>query len=359
MPAAPYLEQGTNGIWSVHWTEPGPHGKRGRSKRISTRQRNLEAAKAFLGRWLLMEREAPAADKAYTVADLWSVYYARHVERKVVATERLDFAWKNLQPHFGALKPVQITDETTDDYLTLRKKGAIGRPANNATVRRELNALLACLNWCAHAKRRIILPESVPAIELPPHGDARARWLTIEEVKALMEAAREMRRVELDRLSRVERFLWLALETAARKGAIQELTWDRVDFTSGVIHYDVPGRIRTKKRRATVPISPALRPVLERAFNERQEKHVLDHDGDVLKAVWRAAERAGIEDVSPHVLRHTAATHMLRNGVSIWTVAGVLGNSVQQVEETYGHHIPAGLREGVANISAGLLEMGE
>jgi site-specific recombinase XerD len=57
------------------------------------------------------------------------------------------------------------------------------------------------------------------------------------------------------------------------------------------------------------------------------------------------AKLAGVERVSPHVLRHAAATHMLRRGVPIWQVAGILANTVAMVEKIYGHHVPDGVRE--------------
>jgi integrase len=43
-------------------------------------------------------------------------------------------------------------------------------------------------------------------------------------------------------------------------------------------------------------------------------------------------------DVTPHTLRHTAATWLLQNGVSIWETGGYLGMSPEMVERTYGHH---------------------
>src|SRR5690606_20748430 len=126
----------------------------------------------------------------------------------------------------------------------------------------------------------------------------------------------------------------IALETAARKQAILDLTWDRVDFETSTIHFDVPGRVKTKKRRASVPISSALRPVLERAHRERIGDLVLDNKAAVWKSIQVAAIKAGFSDqvvvrgdkpkatgISPHVLRHTAATHMARRGVSLFTIS--------------------------------------
>ena len=49
------------------------------------------------------------------------------------------------------------------------------------------------------------------------------------------------------------------------------------------------------------------------------------------------------EDVTPHVLRHTRATEMLKQGVPIWDVAKFLGATVALIESTYGHSIPGWL----------------
>ena len=153
----------------------------------------------------------------------------------------------------------------------------------------------------------------------------------------------------------------MALETAGRKQALLDLTWDRVDFETGVIHLALPGLKQTKKRRASVPISAALRPVLERAYAEREGDLVLDHGGDVWAAVQSVVRRAGLAPaaaraakatgISPHVFRHTAATHMARRGVPLWLIAKVLGNSLAVVERSYAKHAPDDLRGAVDVIS--------
>jgi integrase len=341
------LRQHDNGIFYIHWTE----GRR--SKRESTGAAEAVAAQIYLGEWLKGE----AADKGelaptYTVAELWNLYFERHVEKNCVDVRSAETCWNNLRPHFGGLVLAAVADKV-DDYIALRQEGEIGRcEAAPGTIRGELARLKACFNWCADPKRKLIGVADVPLFDLPPPSDPRDRWLRGEEIQRLMGAAAELGG---DRLSRVERFLWLALETGARLMAILELTWDRVDFELGVIHYNVPGRKKTKKRRASVPISNALRAVLERAFAEREGDLVCDN---LSHSIWRSvkgvAKRASVDGVSPHVLRHTAATHMLRNGVPIWQVAGILGDSVATVEKTYGHHVPDGLAAAVEMISGAL-----
>jgi integrase len=44
--------------------------------------------------------------------------------------------------------------------------------------------------------------------------------------------------------------------------------------------------------------------------------------------------------ITPHVLRHTAATWLMQAGVDLWVAAGFLGMTVKQLEDTYGHHHP-------------------
>jgi integrase len=48
--------------------------------------------------------------------------------------------------------------------------------------------------------------------------------------------------------------------------------------------------------------------------------------------------------VTPHTLRHTAATWLMQAGVSIWEAAGFLGMSPEMVSQVYGHHHPAHMR---------------
>lgn len=344
------LRQHDNGIFYIHWTEDR------RSKRESTGQAQETAAQIYLGEWLKGEAQDKAgAAIVYTVDDLWTLYVEKHIEKNAVDQTTSVSVWKNLGPHFGALALPGVNEAKVDEYIELREEGEIGKcPAAPATIRSELARLKACFHWCADPKRKIIGVADVPLFDLPPDSPPRDNWLRADQVKALMAAAAELRVDGL--LSRAERFLWLALETAARKTAILELTWNRVDFKLNTVNYNVPGRRKTKKRRVVVPISTALRPVLLRAYDERDGDLVCGSAvGGIYQAVRAVAKAAAIETkVGPHVLRHTAATHMLRNGVPIWQVAGILGDTVATVERVYGHHIPDGMAGAVEMIYGGL-----
>jgi len=57
-------------------------------------------------------------------------------------------------------------------------------------------------------------------------------------------------------------------------------------------------------------------------------------------ALQWTAEELGLSHVTPHTLRHTAATWLMQAGVDLWEAAGFLGMSVQTLEKNYGHHHP-------------------
>ena len=82
-------------------------------------------------------------------------------------------------------------------------------------------------------------------------------------------------------------------------------------------------------------MSRTLRKVLERAYEERQGDLVMDNKAEVWATIQSIAITAGFEGrrgrngtkptatgISPHVLRHTAATHMARNGVPLCREGG-------------------------------------
>jgi integrase len=362
----PYIDTEANGVWYVYFSV----GRRSKRESLGTREEG--EALARFAEWIrqgLGQRGKVEGKTDYTVAELWGVYDEKHVQVEVMPNGRatIGYAWKNLQPHFGALVVADVP-EAIDGFVALRQKAG----AAPATIRREVATLLAGLRYCATKKGgKLIEAVDLDEVELPPDSEPRDRWLKMDEVQRLLDAAAAGRK---ERLSRVERFLWLALFTAARKEALLELTWDRVDFETNTIHLNVPGRKLTKKRRADVTIASQLRPVLERAYSERGDhKLVLDHGADDLWAsIQYVAIRAGFSDqkvakgkspkatgISPHVLRHTAATHMARRGVALWKIAQILGNSLAMVEKVYAKWVPEDAAGTVDHISGGVLEAAE
>jgi integrase len=362
----PILKTADNGIFYAHWSE----NRRSRRKSMGTA--DLATAQQRFAQWILLGGHkgevAEEVKAALTVAELWSIYDQKHVQVVPVMPKNIENSWKNLGPFFGHLTLAEIDQDVVDEYEEKRTDGALGRACKPATVRAELIALRACFNWHSAAgrgKKRLVERRDLPVFDLPPEGAPRDRWLRTDEIEKILKAAKELH-PGADRMSRGERFIWLALETAARKQAILDLTWDRVDFETGVIHFAVPGRRLTKKRRPSVPISNKLRPVLKQMHEERINNYVMDSGANVIMTIRLIVELSGIvpppakrkpnqkpssNGISPHTFRHTAATHMARRGVPLYDIAGVLGNSLAMVERVYAKHCPGRLLAAVNAIS--------
>ncbi len=334
----PRLEANAAGVWEIKWTENG------RSKRESTRTRDEATAQAAFAEWKRdLERDAAVAACA-DVRGLLASYFNEHVYRNVVATGTAEISRAHLLAHFADMDPLGILPADVRVYERKREAGEIGRRSKGSTIRRELGQLVAALNHAVDEGR--IKARDVPAIPLPEEGEPREMWWTEDEMDALF-AASTGRKYEKTP-GRIALFVHLGYYTAARKAAIEGMEWGQVDFGANVIRLAKAGRRRTKKRRATIAMHPRLRALLERAHAERDAGNplVLGHGGDTKRA-FVSLVAAGVRAGTPHTLRHTSATHMLRRGVPIAHVAAVLGNTVETVQRVYGHHVPEALAEAV------------
>jgi integrase len=120
-----------------------------------------------------------------------------------------------------------------------------------------------------------------------------------------------------------------------------------VDLGGGRIDYGT-GR-GNKGRVRSVPISAELMATLRAAQQLATSDDVVEFArervGSVRTGFTAACRRARLAGVTPHTLRHTAATWMAQSAVPMWEIAGYLGQKdVGMVERVYGHHSPEHLR---------------
>ena len=190
------------------------------------------------------------------------------------------------------------------------------------------------------------------AFELPEPPQSRIRFLTHSEAASLLRASLRISRARLY----LPLFILIGLYTGQRKEAILSLRWSQIDFENGLIDFNSPEERRTNKRRSKIPIPPTLVPHLRRArlrgidlgfvISETGERI-----GDIKKSFAAACRRAGLLDVTPHVLRHTCATWTMQQGLSVWDAAGFLAMTVQTLERVYAHHHPQFMQKASNAIS--------
>lgn len=348
----PYLERNTRGIWEIRWTEGG------RSKCRSTRTADNGFAQKVLANFILMtddEARVAQPDAVLLVRDVIGDpetagpdYWTEHVIPNVIDQASAGYSRTKLLKHFGHLAVRDIMPSHVSRYVEARKAGRIGRPSVGHTIARELSVLNAAINHAVKARR--LSRADQPFIKLPAASPPRDRWLTHKEADALLDAARG----DAKNLPRVYRFVALALGTASRKGALLHIQRQQIDMDKGIVYLNPAGRAQTNKRRAVVPISDDLRPILAQMLNQIPDEpgaYLLDHPGSIRTSFATAIVKAKLgKDVTPHTLRHTWATWAAQAGTPMFDIAGVLGDSLATVIKTYAHHSPDHLRAAVNSV---------
>lgn len=126
----------------------------------------------------------------------------------------------------------------------------------------------------------------------PPPSQSRDRWLTRNEVAALLRAASPHAR----------RFILISVYTGRRISAVLELTWARVDLDAGHIRFKTDGGgVETKKRRGAVRIPRQLHAHMRRwhRMARRGATHMVCYRGkpvrNIKTALPRAVDRSGLD----------------------------------------------------------------
>jgi integrase len=290
------------------------------------------------------ERAGGRDPQAVAVADVVNVY-AADVGPSVKRPKELGQRLEALLNVFGDKPLGEVTAQSCRVYAASR--------GSDSMARRELEDLRAAINH-AHKEGMISAPVRVT---LPRRSAPRERWLTRSEAARLIWAAWRYREVqkgeETGRRSRrhVARFILVGIYTGTRAGAICAASFrpaigrGHVDLERGVFYRRAQGASETKKRQPAAMLPPRLLAHMRRwADKGIASRAVVEFDGrpvkSVRKAFARAAKAAGLEGVSPHVLRHTAASWAMQGGANVYAAADYLGMTVETLQRVYGHLRP-------------------
>jgi integrase len=229
---------------------------------------------------------------------------------------------------------------------------AFARSRSTPTAAREdLSVLRAAINH----HRQEGYCDRIVSVVLPVKPIGRDRWCMRSEAARLLWSAWRFREVQkgkpTDRHTRrhVARFILVALYTGTRAAAVcgaalgptEGRGW--IDLEKGIFFRRPAGLRETKKRRPPVPLPQRLLAHLRR-WKRLGQHYAVEWNGepvkDVDKAFRNVARAAKLPDVTPHVLRHTAATWQMQLGTDPWQAAEYLGMSLKTLIENYGHHHP-------------------
>jgi integrase len=239
-----------------------------------------------------------------------------------------------------------LSEITTDDTeRLLRDRGREG--ASPATIRHLFNFLSGTRK---NARR---LGYQVSDFELPmvKMGKSRLRYLFPSEERRLLVELDPSRSIpglppyERRRPSLVHQ-MWdvhdlvvLLLDTGARYSEIANLEWRQISLDDRTIHLWRP----KVQNESVLYMTDRTAQVLQRRISDRQGNGYVFQNkkggkrGYAAIAIRKAIRRAQLEDCCIHTLRHTHASRLIQNGMSLYEVKEVLGHSDIKTTMRYAH----------------------
>lgn len=322
------------------------------------------------------ERQGTTDPHKVLIADILNIY-ARDVAprhnrpKESIARLEILLAWWSDPDRAQADLKRMASDDDAFSGVAADVRGATCRvfakvAGKPSWARRLLEDLRAALNYAfaeGHLDRAI-------AVTLPPKPPPRDRWLTRSEAAAAIWAAWRYKEPEGNlpngrgaRYTRrhIARFILVGIYTGTRKAAILEAAFERrpgfgyVDLGEGIFYRRPAGRRETRKRQPPIRLPSRLLAHMRR-WRAKGQSFVIEHNGapvlDVKRAFKSVMDECQIEKVTPHNLRHTAATWAMQNSGDPWQMAGYLGMSVETLLRNYGHHHQDHL-DGAGEVIAG------
>ena len=358
-----------NGKWFARITLTDNTGKRRNIKR--TAKTKSDAGK------LLKQIIRQLDDEGAKIIDSWSMtfndlidyYQINYLQpavfldnQKVVglrALDRVELSVAYFQTHFGRqrLRDINYDDvlayrthrlQTPIDYKTHKRQRTI------STVNRELACLRRIFNIAIQQGWLIKNPfKCGDALILTSCERKRERILTLAEEQRLLAVCSGEREITYTRKGKLitakiandrktlKALLIALLDTGARKGEMLKLKWSDVDFELHLITVQALNTKTLKSRQ--VAITERLRNELrqlwensEKDFNSR----VFGITDNVRKSFASACADAeikhgGIDGLTLHCLRHTAATRLVKGNLPIQMVGRILGHTQPQTTYRY------------------------
>jgi integrase/recombinase XerD len=231
-----------------------------------------------------------------------------------------------------------LTSRDVSDYLlALRRRGLGAR-----SVARRLSALRGLYR---HLLREgAVTRDPTEQVESPRPPRRLPRTLSIEDVTALIETPDTTRGDGL----RDRALLELMYASGMRASEVLSLRLEDLNLTAGYVVCTGKG-----SRQRMVPVGAHAARWVRRYLDEARRASVRRGDAGTVfvnragrplsrQGLWgilkRAARRAGLRvSASPHMLRHSFASHLLERGADLRSVQAMLGHADISTTQIYTH----------------------
>lgn len=260
------------------------------------------------------------------------------------------------------MRPEQITNDLVRQYRLMlnRRVDRRGEGLKKSTQNYHLIALRSFLKYCAKRDVATLAPEK---IELAKQSERQVEFLEGEELERLLAAPIQVHGAQSTVHSKIvvlrdKAILETLFSTGLRVSELAQLRRENVNLKKD--EFTVRGK---GGKLRLVFLSPSAQEWLTRYCNDRRDvspylfvrhdragKDAADEKPLTARSIQRLVERyaraAGItKRITPHVLRHSFATDLLRNKADIRSVQAMLGHASITTTQIYTHVTDARLRE--------------
>ncbi len=250
-----------------------------------------------------------------------------------------------IEEQFGISTPTEVT------HFHIRTLLANLKDEQNTarTLNRKMSALSSFYKYLL--KNRVVSKNPVTLLHTQKLPERLPTYLKEQETEHLLEevAFEEGFKGFTDRL-----ICSLLYETGMRRSELVNLKQKDIEWSLQQIRILGKGN-----KERLVPISPFLLDEMRRYLTEKDQiEHVNSeyflvlnsgkqlYSGYVYKTVKKyLTQSTSLSKKSPHILRHSFATHLLNNGANIQAIKDLLGHSSLAATQVYTHNNIEQLKE--------------
>jgi site-specific recombinase XerD len=318
------------GAWLYEFTHKGKRYK-GTIGQVSRTVAKEEEAR--LKAAVIEERLNPAkARKSPRLADFGKEYLAWYqANRKPESCRRVTRTVHLITERYGSKKLNELTSYNLEQYKKARKESGL----EPSSVNLELTVFKALLHKAQEWGK---LGEH-PGRDVRPlkAAQGKTRFLSEDEEAAMLAVCSP----ELRRL------IQAGLLTGFRRQELTSLRPEDVDLEHDLV--SVAACYAKNGEHRTVPMTAGLKAIMQEALASRgHARTVFVKDtgepwtgSTFYKDFKKACQRAGIENISPHILRHTYASRLVMAGVDLRTAQELMGHKDIDMTMRYAHLSPS------------------
>lgn len=277
-------------------------------------------------------------------SDKWLKTYVKTNNKPSEQNQKKCIIEKHLKPAFGGLPLDKITVLLIEEFKSNKQSENL----SNKTINNITGVLSKCLKT-AEEWEIITKTPKIKSLKVAPKDP---NYLNENEYNKLIEAAKE------DRLS--YEMILFTLRTGVRIGELLALDWSDINFANRLVTIKrniVNGHIGSPKNNKyrSIYLAQDILGVLQ---TRKKDKGLLfpDSHGSYLSRfscrhkLEKFCRKANVKKISWHGLRHSFASQLATNGVSLKTIQELLGHSDLKMVQRYAHLEPVTLKEAIRTL---------